>query len=176
MIYGILSPLCPGEVPDIKFYTNHLRSSTGYEYEVKTFSEPLYIKDFAKVEYFMKTIMRDIYKYSSRDMFSFSDDPQRYQDLGKEDDLKGLPMFKNYYFVPIQMETLVDHPEDLIDWPYIDMIKEIHDEGVFEKKHSIYDVYQHLISENPEMSSKDRVEWMENYMKDKIFIKGNKPH
>ncbi|CAI2369697.1 unnamed protein product [Moneuplotes crassus] len=176
VVYGILSPQCPGEIPDVRFYTNHLRSSTGFEYWCQTIDKPLYIKDFGKVEYFMNTIMRDIYKYQPNEMFKFSDDPISHADSSREEALKGLPLFKNYFFVPINMKSPVEYAEDIIDWEYIDMIKEIHDKGVYTKSESLYDVYKRLTHPDSGLTIEEAIQHFHSYVEDNIFIKGNKPH
>ena len=65
IIFGILSPMNIGSIPDVKFYTNHLRESCGFEYTSKTFTEPLYIKEWKRVEDFMTILLRDIFKLRS---------------------------------------------------------------------------------------------------------------
>ena len=167
IIFGLLSPLWPGNVPDVRFYTNHLRSSKGFEYSTKTIEQPLYIKDFAKVEYYMKTILRDIYKYGPNDLINFSEDSFMVAE-DKEEIQKGLPKFKNYFFVPVKINAIVDHPEDIIDWNYIDRIQDIHDKGIFNKFPSLHEIFTNHFNRDTKM--------LQEYMEDNIFIKGNKPH
>lgn len=103
IIFGILSPLCPGSIPDVRFYTNNLRTSQGFKYTAQTFDQPLYIKDFDKVQYFMSTIMRDIFKFPSKNMYSYDANPNQFGPKGEEIN-NGLPHFKNYYYVPVNMK------------------------------------------------------------------------
>jgi len=167
VVFGLLSPLWPGEIPDLKFYTNNLRSSHGFNYTVKTIDKPLYIKDFSKVEYFMTTIMRDIYKQNPSNMFPFHEEPTQFDSQGEEVQ-RGLPKFKNYMFVPINMKTSLKFPEDIIDWAYIDRIKEIHEKGICSKYPSLHTTLTETLDGD--------VEKFMDYLKQHIFIKGNKPH
>ncbi|CAI2370574.1 unnamed protein product [Moneuplotes crassus] len=176
VVYGILSPLCPGKIPDVKFFTNHLRSSTGFEYISQTIDEPLYIEDFGKVELFMKLLLRDIYKYNLNKIKNLSDDPMGPTDPSQGEAQEGLPNFKNYFFVPINMTKLVEHPEDIIDWDYIDMVLDIHHKGVANTTHNLYDIYQRFMSEDSGMSKQEGMEHFNAFVKDSIFIKADKPH
>jgi dsRNA-specific ribonuclease len=167
VVLGILSPLWIGALPDVKFYTNNLRESHGYNYTSKTLDCPLYIKDMDKVKYFMQTLMKDIYKFGEKDMHSFDEDPNQFTEYGEEID-EGLPKFKNYFFVPIQMTDPLTKPEDIIDWKYIDMIIELHEKGIYSKYPSLYETLTNTLQNDEEKFAE--------YLQNNIFIKGNKPH
>lgn len=115
----------------------------------------------------MKTLMRDVYKLSPKDMYRFSEDPHQSNPDGKETQ-GGLAKFKDYFYVPIKMKGAAKFPEDFIDWDFIDFIIDIHDKGIYTKFQSLNETFTQRFGCNEEV--------MKKYLDENIFIKGNKPH
>lgn len=56
--------------------------------------------------------------------------------------------FKNYYYVPINMKSSLKTIEDIIDWGYIDMIINIHTNGISSKYSSLHSMYSSMSGDN----------------------------
>ena len=171
-IFGILSPVSIGFVPDVKFYTHQLRSNTGYEYTTRTFDRPVYIKDWYRIESFMKILMRDIFQIKPKmrknnSVFDFNVNPVEFTGHNGEDQ-GGLPKFKNYMYVPVNINKQVKHMHQIIDWDFITYIEEVNSNRISTKKPCINEVFTKQLDNNQEL--------IEKFLKQNVFIKDNKPH